>query len=416
MSEVGLAVPMEDEERLAAEAAHWGHRIVLRCSGGEELAARLATASTDLVIAAADPQYLTRGLVAACDAAGTRLIAVSGPGGARHARSLGIVDVVDAPFRWSDLDPSSPPHDLAAEEGPDDAPPVPAPSRAGRVLVVWGPEGAPGRTSIAIAIAAELAAAGHAVALADADVRAASVAPALGLLDEAPGFAAACRLAGAGGLDATELERVAQQHRSRLGRFWVLTGLGRPSRWPELTAEQVRATIAAARAWVDYLVVDVAAGLDQDEQLASDLLAPRRSAAALAALESADHILAVGTGDPVGLSRLLRARIELADAVVGAEATVLVNRVRASAIGANPASQVRQTLLRFGGIEEPVLVPWDGPAFDAAILAGRTLPEVAPRSPARVSIRELVTARILPPESAPDPTRRRRFLRAALAG
>ena len=72
----------------------------------------------------------------------------------------------------------------------------------GTVVTVWGPGGAPGRSSLAIAIAAELGAAGVYTALGDADTHGASIAPALGLLDEAPGFAAACRLAGAGALTA----------------------------------------------------------------------------------------------------------------------------------------------------------------------------------------------------------------------
>lgn len=421
MTDVALAVPLTDEERLTADAPRWGHRVVARCSGAEELAGRVAATAPQIVVAAAESQYLTATLVAACDAAGARLIAVAGPGGMRHARGLGIVDIVEAPFDWAVLDPSAAQNESAPAtpslrgattlslEPEEAGTTVPPPRRSGRVVVVWGPEGAPGRTSLAISIAAEIAAAGHAVALADADVRAASVAPALGLLDEAPGFAAACRLAGAGALDAAEFERVAQAHRSRLGRFWVLTGLGRPSRWPELAADRVLGTITAAREWVDYFVIDVAASLDRDEELSSDVLAPRRNAATLAALGAADRVLAVGSADPVGLARLLRGHAELADAVDPREVMTVVNRVRSSAIGANPGAQVRQTLLRFGSLDDPVLVPWDGAAFDAAVLAGKTLPEVSPRSPARHAIRELVTARLLPPEH--DPTLARRSSR-----
>ncbi|HXR44539.1 MAG TPA: regulator, partial [Pseudolysinimonas sp.] len=79
--------------------------------------------------------------------------------------------------------------------------------------------------------------------------------------------------------------------------------------------------------------------------------------------------------------------------------------VRASAIGLNPVAQVRQTLARFGGIQDPVLVPWNPAAFDAAMLSGRTLPDAAPRSAARVAIREL--AGRLRPLGADRPPRRR---------
>src|SRR5690606_1727249 len=133
--------------------------------------------------------------------------------------------------------------------------------------------------------------AGRSVAVADADTHAASIAPALGLLDEAPGFAAACRLATAGGLTTAELDRVAVPHRAG---FRVLTGIGRPSRWPELSAERVVGVLGVVRDWVEETVVDVAAPLEQDEELSSDIAAPRRNAATIQALEAADVVVAVG--------------------------------------------------------------------------------------------------------------------------
>ena len=39
----------------------------------------------------------------------------------------------------------------------------------------------------------------------------------------------------------------------------VLTGLNRPSRWPELSAARVPGALAACREWADYTIVDVAA-------------------------------------------------------------------------------------------------------------------------------------------------------------
>jgi Flp pilus assembly CpaE family ATPase len=54
---------------------------------------------------------------------------------------------------------------------------------------------------------------------------------------------------------------------------------------------------------------------------------------------------------------------------------------------------VRQTLARFGGVQSPLLVPWDPAGFDAALLSGRALLDAAPRSGARAAIRE-VAARV----------------------
>jgi MinD-like ATPase involved in chromosome partitioning or flagellar assembly len=262
-------------------------------------------------------------------------------------------------------------------------------------VTVWGPAGSPGRTTVAVGIAAEIAAAGFSVVLGDVDTHSASVAPVLGMMDEAPGFAAACRLAGAGGLTRSELERIGQRYGGTAG-FWVLTGIGQPSRWPELSAERVRQTIDECRAWVDYVVLDTGSSLENDEEIASDLFSPRRNAATLTAIREADHIVAVGAADPVGLSRFLRAHGDLADIAVTDTITVVANKVRGSAIGLNPSGQVAQALSRFGGIESPVLVPWDQQSVDAAVLAGRTLVEEAPKSAVRVALQRLVADRLLP--------------------
>ncbi len=352
----------------------------------------------------ADQQYLSARLVEACDASAVRLIVVAQhPEQLRFARSLGIADARFGPVDWQTSSRgcgAAAPPSAAADVESVRRTRVPTRGRgAARVIAVWGPAGAPGRTSLAIAIAAELADAGASVALGDADTHAASIDPALGLLDEAPGFAAACRLAGSGALTIAEFERIAEWSRSGHSGFWVLTGLGRPSRWPELTAERVTGAIAAAREWVDVLVLDTASSLEQDEELSSDLVSPRRNAATMSALRAADHVIAVGAADPIGLARYLRAHAELIETATPDRVTTVVNKVRSSAIGLNPSAQIAQTLARFGGITDPVLVPWDPAAFDAALLGGKPLLDAAPRSAARLAIRKLVRDRIPLPAS-----------------
>lgn len=398
MMRVALAVPVDDERGLLAAATRHGLRVVAQCSSADELASRVRIVQPELVLATAQPQYLTARVIAACDGAGVRLlVAAATSREVKYARSLGIIDVLEGELSWDRLVPSSGSR-VDAVSAPPALAPAPAetvaPTGTGTVIVVWGASGAPGRTSLAIALAAELADAGHRVALADADTHGAAVAPALGLLDEAPGFAAACRLAGTGALDDAQFQRISDWHRSGNTGFWVLTGLGRPSRWPELSAERVTGVMAAARQWCDVLVVDVASSLEQDEELSSDLAAPRRNAATLAALRAADHVVAVGAADPVGLARYLRAHSELLETIEPSRVTTVINKVRSSAIGLNPAAQVTQTLGRFGGVDDPVLVPWDPFAFDAALLSGKSLAEVAPRSAARVAVRRLAHDRL----------------------
>jgi len=400
---VALALPVALEGRLAVEAARHGHEIVARCPNAHELAATIDAVRPDAVLVAAESRYLSDRVITISDDVGVSLVAlVSGEAGRRHAASLGLFETLDAAVQWPEIERLL--DGARREVGP-------ATSRVtrGSVIAVWGPVGAPGRTTVAIGIAAEIAARGHSVALADVDSHGASVAPALGMLDEAPGFAAACRLAGSDSLDAAELERIAQRYESPLGGFWVLTGIGRPSRWPELSAERVAKTIAQCRAWVDYTILDTASSLESDEEISSDLFAPRRNAATVTAVHEADHIVAVGSADPVGLSRFLRSHVDLVEAASTHSVTVVMNRVRASAIGMNPNGQVTQTLSRFGGIESPVLVPWDMNAVDGAVLSGRTLADSAPRSPARTAIRDFVASRLLPEEAPAVRSLRGRF-------
>ncbi|MET4583466.1 MinD-like ATPase involved in chromosome partitioning or flagellar assembly [Conyzicola nivalis] len=384
---IALAVPSPHDERLAFEARRHGHDVVVTAVDADDLESALVPARPEVAIVWADERYLSYGVLAECDARGVRVVAaVSNDVERRYATGIGLYDLVDAEAGW----------DAIATLLPGADAPAPAPHARGTVIAVWGPAGSPGRTTLAIAIAAEIAAAGFTVALADVDTHSASVAPALGLMDEAPGFAAACRLAGADSLDRAELERIGQRHDAGDSSFWVLTGIGQPSRWPELSADRVLATIDECRRWVDYVVLDTASSLESDEEISSDMFAPRRNAATVTALREADHIVAVASADPVGLARFLRAHGDLADVAVTLEITVVANKVRASAIGLGPAAQVTQTLSRFGGIDDPVLVPWDQQAMDAAVLSARTLAEVAPKSAARLAIRRLVADRLLP--------------------
>ena len=396
-----LALPREWEQRLGLEAVRHGHEVIARCSNSAELQEAARTLRPHVVIARASSDVLTANVLSACDDAGVSVVAlVDNDAGRRHAASIGLYETADYEISWRELEKLI---DSLARTAPVAAP------VSGSVIAVWGPAGSPGRTTLAIGIAAELAALGHSVALADVDTHAASVAPALGILDEAPGFAAACRLAAIESLTIQELERIAQRYDSPQGGFWVLTGIGRPSRWPELSQDRVSATIALCRTWVEYTVLDMSHSLESDEEIASDLFSPRRNAATIAAVRDADQIVAVGCADPVGLARFLHAHVELLDSISVPNVTVAINRVRASAIGLAPNAQVTRTLSRFAGIEDPVLIPSDIPAVDGAVLSGRTLIDSAPRSPVRAALRELVVTRL---QSAdPHPARSRRSRR-----
>lgn len=296
-------------------------------------------------------------------------------------------DLGPDPLDWVDgVDSSGGDEASAGGGGPatsDGRPPVRA---AGRVVAVWGPPGAPGRTTVAVGLAAELAASGAEVLLVDADTYAASVAQVLGLLDEAPGLVAAVRAGLDGRLDPGSLARLAPTAAPGLR---VLGGLTRAARWSELRPAGLEAVLGAGRRLVDHVVVDLAPPLEEDDELSYDTAAPRRNGAALQVLRAADDVVVVGSADPVGLQRLVRGLQDLAVAVPGSSPLVVVNRVRSDAVGRNPRLRVREALERFAGVRDMRLVPDDRPATDRALLAGLTLAEAAPDSPAREALRAL---------------------------
>ncbi|MGR0320197.1 AAA family ATPase [Agromyces sp. ZXT2-3] len=409
MARLALALDPSVEDRILADLVEAGHTIVARVVGRRDVIDCLDVLGPDVVVVGAGPATLDAELLAACDERGIRIIALAGSDRERaEANRIGLHEVLDAAADPAELEAllvGGPP--VPSRVG-DDAGATDAPRRGAEndgVIAVWGPAGAPGRTTTAIAVAAELAGAGHLVALVDADPYGGAIAPALGLLDEAPGFASACRLAGSGALDRVELERIAQRYSSPRASFDVFTGLVGPNRWPELSQERVAEALRFMRTRFEFVVIDTGFSLERDEELTSDPFAPRRNAATFASLAAADRVVAVGLADPVGLSRLLRGHAELVEHVDPDRIDVVVNRVRTSALGIDAHAQVRQTLRRFAGLADAVLLPHDGRATDAAILTARTLRDAAPRSPLRATLRSYVDERLLPTEAQP---RRRR--------
>lgn len=256
---------------------------------------------------------------------------------------------------------------------------------AGRLIACWGPTGAPGRTSVAVGLATEIAAADVSTLLVDADTYGGTVAQVLGLLDESSGLAAAARQANLGTLDVAALREAARRLTPRLS---VLTGLVRPDRWPELARSALDRVWELTGAVAATTVVDCGFSFEEDEELSYDTLAPRRNAATLSALAAADDVVAVCAADAPGIQRFVRAVAGLQELLGAARLHVVCTKVRPGPVGPRPGAQVAAALERYAGIAPDVLVPDDRDAYDRALARGRSLREVAPRSPARLALRD----------------------------
>lgn len=401
MTRLVVAVARETEERILEPLLERGHDVLARLGLLDDVAEVIARTKPDALVA--DGDVMTEELLSRCDDCGCRVVAVcSDETQRRHISRLGLREHVDVGASIAKFE--------ACLAGPDiDVGPREA--ARGVVTAVWGPAGAPGRSTIAISLAVELAELGASVCLIDADTWSASIAQMLGMLDESPGFAAACRLAGQDALTHDELDRISERYPVSHGSLAVLTGLTRSSRWPELTMSRVTDTIEKCRQWVDHVVIDTGFSLESDEEISSDLFAPRRNAATLAALRASDRVIGIGRADPVGISRYLRSHAELLEVVAGIPVHTVMNRVRSGPVGLAAAGQITSTLQRFGGIDKPTLIGHDERAADAALLEGRSLREVSPRSPVVASVRTI--AKAMMPEATAPTTRRERRARAS---
>ncbi len=431
------------EERVVTAFEHGPHpvEIVRRCVDIVDVLAVAASGQGRVALVAAGLRRLDADAVDRLYAAGVAPVAVvpRGDGAARdRVRALGVGHVVP-----DDADPAvlagvlaeaaraertDPTADTTAQRArraygdpstsmaipPGEGAPVPEPvHRRGSVVAVWGPTGAPGRTTVATNLADEVARLGAGTLLVDADVYGATVATVLGLLDESPGLAAACRRAGAERLDAAALAALCWQLGPQLR---VLTGVPLAARWPELRPSALGSVLATARTLADFTVVDCGFCLETDEELSFDTMAPRRNGATLAVLDDADLVVVVGAADPIGMQRLIRGLAELRDAEVAAPVWVVLNKVRAGVVPGDTATELAGALERFAGRTPAALLPADAKALDAALVSGRLLAEADPGSPLRHGLSDLAGALVGVPARGARAGRAARGARAGGGG
>jgi MinD-like ATPase involved in chromosome partitioning or flagellar assembly len=395
------------------EGLHGPVTVVRRCAELTELLAACQSGLARAAVVADGSEGLTASLVDRLGAVGVAIIALTdSTEEAARLRGIGVASALtgvgsvalagriaeavsqltgtpqDGTLRSAHGDTGAALRPLPAEAA--DVPPA---SGAGQIIAVWGPAGSPGRTFVAANIAGELAAEGKSVLLIDADSYGASVASVLGLLDESAGLAQACRLADQGLLGAEALLKVAMPVSTRLGTFRVLTGITRADRWTELRAAALALVLERGKEIADVVVVDTGFCLEADEEISFDTMAPRRNAATLRSLEMADTVFAIGAADPVGVPRLVRGLAELELAVPQASPVVVLNKVRAAAVGRSPERQLKDAWERYGpSLPLNAFLPADNASADAALLAGSLLLETAPDSKLRYAIANLVCA------------------------
>lgn len=371
--------------------------VLKRCVDVPDLLATAASGQADVAVVAIDAPGLDHAAVGHLRDHGVRPVAVV-PGGpdldaaALRATRIGVRALV------GDHELEALPDLVAAGEEPDDTAvrsdrlldaSLPEPGSSGLVVAVWGPAGAPGRTTLATGLAAEIGRHRRTV-LVDADPWGGTVAQQLGIIDEASGLLTAARLVAGGQLP----ERFGSVQRSLDHRLTVVTGLPRADRWIEVRAGVVDHLLDVSRGH-GVTVVDTGSSLERDPAL--DGGRTGRNTMTLEALEAADEVVVVGNADPVGLSRLARGLVELREALGDVEVRVVVNRMRPT-LGWSEQSIASM----LGGLAPPGrlhFLPDDRSAIDRALVAGRSLAEVGDCAVGR-AVAAVAQALVAPPAAA----------------
>lgn len=400
---------------LEALGARSGVVVLKRCVDVDDLLAAASSGQADAAVVGLDAHGLDSGAVDMMRRHGVRTVVVvptGTPAEAARARATRIGVRVLVPEHEvaalpdavvaSEEEPSPP----TAVRGEPAEPPAPAPEAGepGTVVAVWGPVGSPGRSTVASALGATLAARGRRTVLVDADPWGGTLAQRLGVLDEVSGLLAAARLAQAGVLE----ERLPTVLRRLDQRLEILTGLPRADRWPEVRDGVVEDVLGLARAR-GHVVVDTGFALERDP--ASDLAGrPGRNAATLAALAAADELVVVGTADPIGVSRLARGLVDLAEETGGRPVHLAVNRMRGS-LGWSERD-VAQMVRGFADVASTTFLPDDRATTDRALVAGRSVVEVGD-GPLLGAVAELAERVLGEAAGRQAPARSRRPVRTA---
>lgn len=371
-----MAVPgIADEPALVQGASAHGLQIIRRCVDAVDLLAAAAIDPTAQVVVSAELPRLTADAVDRMRVDRRVVGLAADDGSAAMLAALGVEPVLrvgastDATLRLlaATVDQAEPDLDVAPEARLDEE--GQGPTEPGQLVAVWGPQGAPGRTTMAIGLAEALAEAGRRTLLVDADTYAPSVTMALGVVEEASGLIVACRHAESG--SAAQAAWASATRRLR-GQLHLLGGLPGPDRWPDLRSGALERVWAAARESFDAVVVDVGFCVEQDAEVAA--WGRRRNAAALTALAAADQVVAVADGSGPGAARLCAAWAGMQSATGGRPVRVVRNR-------SDGRGREWARTLAAAGVQAPVhAVPRDDRALAAAWRAGRTLGECAPRS------------------------------------
>ena len=363
------------EVELVAAAADAGMHIMRRPVDAAELLAAAACDRQMPVVLAVTLPRLSRDVVQRVLADGRLVIGLYlDSSAADRLREFGVVDVVDAGQSAERvIGAVAETLEVSMRSGADQPLSVPAatPNR-GRLVAVWGPAGAPGRSVTSIGLSESFARRGFSTCTIDADLHAPALGLLLGIREDVSGLVVTCRQAEHGSLDERALRCAA---RAMTPDWSVLLGIGRPEQRSHVRAASVSALLAQSVDSFAVTVADLSATVPAEN---SDVLSECPDTAVGPVLTAADDLVVVTKADAIGVTRLLNVWQDLRTASPRARTWIVLTHAERS------TTRAIQAALRRAGIGDPVhVIRRDVPAFSRCLARGATLGEVARRSGAR---------------------------------
>jgi len=377
---VTVAGDAEAEARLAGELSFRDDvELVLRCMDRVELLGALWGGTLHAVVCVGAPVWLDK----QCGEEAAR----------RGIRVIGVVEEAHQADRLAGLGADLIPAQASCDEivdrcGPEWGPPVPIassqPSKPmGRLVAVWGPKGAPGRTSIAIEVASLLAGNQPETLLIDADPYGGDVLQLLGVVEELPTIVWAARMAAKEELDAAHLA-LDLRRAGRDGPVFI-PGLPRAELWAEISEFAWAQLLTVAKASFRFTVCDVGFCLEPEWTPYGEP-GQGRNRIARSTVEEADQVIAVCRANPVGIKNFLWALDELRALTDVNDVLIVANRA-----GSDHA-EVAEVLRRHIGKRPIAYVPEASHVFGKAIASGVPATTLEPGGDVSAAMRGIVAA------------------------
>lgn len=212
------------------------------------------------------------------------------------------------------------------------------------LVCVWGTNGSPGRSSVAINLSFSLASKNFPTLLVDLDAIVPSLAPALGLVSEVPGVSSLVHDALKGRLSQESIEKNVIEVNPGLH---VLTGISNPKRWPELRTEGLIQVLKLCSQMYANIICDLSAVLPEStDSSLNDVDIFRRFDHIPKVLEISSRNIFVLSATPLSLIRASEA-LEALQEINKSEPLIILNKVNEINLGQKYESTVEAILGRW---------------------------------------------------------------------